>query len=554
MNTGGEKLPTERTGPGTEARLDPLAEAVAGRAREAGLLRPGERVLAAVSGGADSLAMLHILWSAKDYLGLEALAVASLDHGLRGPEGAADVAFVGEVAARLGLPFHGGKLAPGLAAAEPGSSPEDAARRARYAFLGNLARTWGPGAAGAVRVATGHTADDQAETVLMRIIEGTGLRGLAGIPARREEDGWVLVRPLLGVGRSETEDYCRRCGLEPRVDASNEDRRFRRNLVRNRVLPVLKDYNPKVVQALLRLADLARAEVGDDRNETEAIEGLIQRGAVPEGESPFADLDTARGDVVFLPKPTLAALGDRLRARLVRAAVAAVGGETVLRDLGYEGALRAARAATSLRVGGRLDLPGEVVLEAGYRHVFFAAVPGGEARRAAGASGRHEVSEARGAAGAAGIASVTLAPAGTTEIPALGWVFRVERLRGPGRVEASASAAGPIRLSVDLDPSRLSFPLSVRTRRRGDVFHPAGLGRPGEGLAKKLKDFFIAAKVPRAERNRWPLVVDGRDRVVWVTGLRADERFVARAASEMVLRVKAERRGPEGDKMRHQPV
>lgn len=404
----------------TAKALDPLAQAVVGRARELGLFEPGDRVLAAVSGGADSLAMLHILWSAKTRLGLEALAVASLDHGLRGPQGAADVAFVEEVATRLGLPFHGGTLAPGLVAAEAGSSPENSARRARYAFLGDLARKWGPGPAGPVRVATGHTADDQAETVLMRIIEGTGLRGLAGIPARREEDGWVLVRPLLGVGRADTVDYCRRWRLEPRVDASNEDRRFRRNLVRSRILPVLKEYNPRVVEALLRLADLARAEVGDCGSWGEEFEGLLQRGPTPEGESPFAGLGVAGGDMVFVPKPALGALEESLGARLVRAAVAAVAGETVLRDLGYEGARRAARAATSVRVGGRLSLPGGVVLETGYRHVFFAAVPAAGARGAGGArqaAETHGTAGAHGAPGAAGIAPVALASTGTTEIP-----------------------------------------------------------------------------------------------------------------------------------------
>lgn len=98
-------------------------------------------------------------------------------------------------------------------------------------------------------------------------------------------------------------------------------------------------------------------------------------------------------------------------------------------------------------------------------------------------------------------------------------------------------------MSVDLDSERLCLPLAVRTRRRGDVFHPAGLGRPGEGLAKKLKDYFIAAKVPRAERDRWPLLVDGQDRIAWVTGLRADERFVTSTGRGTTVRVTAERQG-----------
>lgn len=494
-------------------KADPLARAVAAYAVDQGLLHRGDRVLVAVSGGADSLALLHILWASREDLELDGLAVASLDHGLRGPEGAADLAFVRDVAGSLGLPFHGGRLAPGTLEAEAGISLEDAARRARYAFLGKTACAWGPGPAGAACVATGHTADDQAETVLMRIIEGTGLRGLGGMAPRREEDGWVLVRPLLGASRGEIRDYCLRNGLCPREDVTNEDPRFRRNFVRNRVLPVMRECNPQVVQALTRLADLARSGT--------AGSGLsrVEAGRLPAGESPFAGLGQPVGPILHLPRAEFASGGGEAGVPLVRAAVAELAGDEVLRDLGYEGARRAARAAATLQVGARLDLPGRVVMENGYGHVFFGRFPGGKA--ATGASRRSVV-------------PIALRAPGVTAVPELGWVFEV----GPaGSTEAGKKA------SVDLDPARVVPPLAVRTRRRGDVFHPSGLGPSGAGQPKKLKDYFISMKIPRGERDGWPLLVDAEDRILWVVGLRADERFVAGAgvAPGAALRVWAER-------------
>ena len=561
--------------PETENR-EPLADRVMDQARSQGLIRRGDRILAAVSGGADSLALLHILWSIQRDLGFE-LAVASLDHGWRGAAGAADVAYVEEVARRLGLVFHGGSVNPPAApdpstAPDPapgqGRSPEETARVARYAFLGRVARAWGEGPAGPVRLATGHTSDDQAETVLMRIIEGTGLDGLAGMPLSRAEDGWILIRPLLGVTRAETLAYCRRRALAPRDDPTNEDPRFRRGLVRTRILPILREYNPRVDEALIRLAHLARAareELGE-RGDDSRLGNLVRRGhlrdrqhperpgesptppegaGLPEGELPFAGLEVETDRIVFVARSDFAALGEGERTRLIRLAVGDLAGDTILRDLGYEGARRAARAG-DLSVGGRVDLPGRVVMEAGYRHVFFA--------RATSPSTRATSPAARARLGDPSppvLAHLSLP--GQTAVTELGWVFGLEKVD----VAAGRSPCGPgdrghpcgpgdrghprDRSVVDLDLAKVELPLAVRTRRDGDVFHPAGLGEPGVGLGKKLKEFFISVKLPRGERDRRPLVVDRLDRIVWVVGLRADERFVASAETRVGLRVSAER-------------
>jgi tRNA(Ile)-lysidine synthase len=510
---------------------DPLVRAVRERAVSAELLRPRDKILAAVSGGPDSLVLLHILWSLKEELGLD-LAVGSLDHGLRGAAGQADVTFVGETAHRLGLPFWSGRVEP--TAVVEGASLEEGARRARYEFLGRLAREWGPGPVGPARVATGHTADDQAETVIMRVIEGTGPRGLAGMPALRQEDGWVLIRPLLRTRRFEIEAYCRRWALEPRTDETNRDERFRRNFIRARVMPLLREGNPRVEEALVRLSDLVREETKAlEAALAEALSSLDLTVGVWAGdarveprpaESPFEGLPPARGPVVSFGREAFRRLDDVLQRRLVRQVLAQMAGEEVLRDVGFDGAAQAARAAaTGLRVGGRVHLPGKVVMEAGYRRIFFAATgppdaPGGEPPAA--------------------LVPVELRVPGSTVVDGLGWSFTAAR--APAAVLAAARAApGPPpakTLTVDLDPEAVRLPLSIRTRRPGDAFRPAG-----QGGGKKLKDFLIGVKLPRAERDRWPLLVDAEDRIVWVVGFRADERFVAPAGPGEVLRVTARR-------------
>jgi len=233
----------------TRRRL--LAPRVLEYCRNRALLAPGDRVLAAVSGGADSVVLLHVLQDIRGALDLH-LVVGHVDHGLRRDSGE-DAAFVEDLARDLGLPF----LSRQVCCAAPGRSLEEMARERRYEALQEMARE-----AGASRIATGHTATDQAETVILRMVRGSGPLGLAAIlPATREG----VVRPLLCATREEVGAYARERGLRWREDPTNRDSRFLRNRVRVEVMPALRALNPRIDFALAALAeDLAawpRAEV-----------------------------------------------------------------------------------------------------------------------------------------------------------------------------------------------------------------------------------------------------------------------------------------------------
>jgi tRNA(Ile)-lysidine synthase len=231
-----------------------------------GLCARGDRVIVAVSGGPDSMALLHVLWEARERLGLE-LVVAGVDHGLR-PAAAEELALVRSRAEALGLPFS--RLAVDVAGGKRGPSWQDAARRARLAALEALAVKQG-----AQRIALGHQADDQAETVLFRIVRGTGLGGLAGIPYRRGP----FVRPLLDVRRAEILRYLRRRSIPFVEDPSNADPRYARARIRHRLLPLLAEENPRIGEALVALAAAARAGVPrDERDDREELISALPRG------------------------------------------------------------------------------------------------------------------------------------------------------------------------------------------------------------------------------------------------------------------------------------
>lgn len=465
----------------------------------------GDNLLVAVSGGADSLALLHALAELRIDLDLGRLGVAHLHHGIRGDDADADRDLTACAAGRLGLPCHlGAADVPGLARRR-GLSLEEAAREARYDFLHATALKHGYD-----RIAVGHTRDDQAETVLMALLRGAGPGGLRGMPFVHGQ----VIRPLLEVTRAEVLAFIAERKLRHREDPSNDDLAFTRNRIRHHVLPLLKrEFNPEIVTALAELADL----VQDEERWLDCLVGSFLGRA--------GRLDAA-GRRYAIARAALGQAPVALRRRALREAASLLTGErpSPLGVRHVHAVLRLLAGPT----GGRLDLPGGLQAELDYDALVL--------RR----SSRRRTVEARSAArvDAAG-GPAELAVPGSLCLPALGWELWTSLL-DPEEVQPPAGwrwqvSSGPegCRFTVFLDAASLEAPIVVRPRRRGDSFFAHGA--PG---TRKLKDFLIDAKVPRDQRDLLPLLVDASGRVAAVIPVRAADWAVVGPATHSVLMIR----------------
>jgi tRNA(Ile)-lysidine synthase len=435
------------------------------------MLRGGEVVLAAVSGGADSVALLDLLAELREPLRL-ALHALHVHHGLRA-EADQDAAAVEALSARLAVPFHLVRVA--VRQAPPWEGLEAEARRARHRAL-----RAGAAAVGAAVIATGHTADDQAETVLMRLLQGAGPRGLGGIaPVRRP-----YIRPLIETHRSEIEAHCRARGLAWVEDPSNRDLRFLRNRIRHQLLPLLGEVcAPNPVESLCRSAALARRLVADlEQRAADLLDRLGRRG--PCG--------------VVLPAAEVARVPEEVGVQLVLAAAAALGHRRPLRGAAHR-ALRRVLGAAPPRRPVRLE------------------------RLAVERSGRWL---RVGPAALAPVAARSLTVPGALDLPEVGLRLEAHVL------ERGLDYAPPReRHCVAFDADCVPPALLVRARRTGDRFAP--WGAPGE---RRLKSFLIDAGVPRWERPRLPLLeADGE--ILWLAGVRRGRGAPIAAETRRILEV-----------------
>ncbi len=444
-------------------------------------------LLVAVSGGPDSVCLLHILNQLKSEFGLR-IHVVHLDHKLRGKSSTADAQYVLDLCHVFGIPITIEQRDVRLYQKEHKISLEEAAREVRYNFFAEVADS-----IGAKWVAVGHTRDDHIETILLNLLRGTGTRGLRGLlPVRKwhsANNRLTILRPLLDVSREETADYCRQHHLHPRLDVTNNSLTLTRNRVRLKLLPLLKTYNPDIIEALLRTARIA----GDDI-------ALLEKTARRNSQK----LADKHEHTVYVEKRKLLKLPVSLQRLVLRQLIEDIIG--TLKDIESRH-IEVMIEFLNKPAGKKICLPYGLYFASEYdRFVLGSDVE--ESSPFPDFTGEH-----------------------TLKIPGLvntgGWKINTSLVELPSNISDDNYTAY-------LDADLIKGQLRVRTRRPGDRFQPLGMKEE-----KKVGQFMIDARVPKSWRDRVPIVSIG-DKVIWVVGFRIDERFKVKSKTEDILSIRFE--------------
>jgi tRNA(Ile)-lysidine synthase len=463
--------------------------------RQRQLFVPGQHLLVAVSGGPDSVALLSLLHSLVRSWRLT-LTVVHCNYGLRGTESDGDESFVSALCRerQLSLVIH----RPTLVKRQRRSSLQAMARDARYDFMKQLAHD-----VAADCIAVGHTANDQAETLLMWMLRGAGMAGLTGMSYVREDR---IIRPLLAITRKEVLAYLDHEGLTYRRDSSNEKPLYRRNRIRMELLPVIERLVPAAVRVLQRQADVLR----EDERYLAEVTGDLARALVSRDSGGVQRIDRQ----VFIELPVA------LQRRLVRIIVRTYDGA------GRASSLRVVESVRRLLLkgknGARLSLK-QVRVSVGHGSARFSPVGGDTKDENGSGQGESEI--------------LPLPVPSTVYWARTNQQIHVQRMtRRAAEKMDRASSQGRVLFDVD----RFSEPLLVRSWQAGDRFFPHGM----KGKSKKLQDFFTDKKVARYERGKVPLLV-APEGILWVVGMRQDDRFVVRGGTTHCLVVSVNNRAPE---------
>jgi tRNA(Ile)-lysidine synthase len=466
------------------------------------MLDSGDTVLVGLSGGPDSVALLHSLVAMQSIWSLR-LVVVHLNHQLRDSAAEKESVFVEKLASQLHIPCVIASRDVRSYQATHRLSIQEAAREVRYAFYDETAETYG-----AQKIALGHQKNDNAESVLMHLLRGTGPRGLSGIPPVRQGR---IIRPLLEVTRNQILDFLQCQGIKYLEDSSNRDSKYLRNKIRHELLPLLKsNYNVQVASALTRLASIAR-------DEEHFWNDLVT--------ATFNDLVREyKNDRVVFFASQLTRLHRALLHRMIRYSVSALKGD--LKRLTHSHVEKVHRLITGTAHSVWLDLPGGIGVARDGDFIHFTLEPQPEKPQF----------------------QYPITGTGTTLIPEIGKILRLceckidgrlVKLPGPleeGPIENGSQARGrPVepknlpREKAFFDFQALSFPLVVRNFWQGDRFTPLGMSG-----TQKVKDFFINQKIPRSQRHRCPLLLS-KGKIIWVGKYRIDESVKVTDATKRVL-------------------
>jgi len=450
-----------------------------------GMLKKGDRVVVGVSGGPDSVALLHILNSLKEIYKI-GLHVAHLEHGIRGSESVEDMKFVKDLCDDLSIRVTSKQEKTEEIARASNQSVEAVARKLRYAFFREVLESTKSN-----RIATGHNANDQAETLLLNLLRGSGMAGLVGI--RPAIEGRI-IRPLIESMRSDIEEYLKGKSIAYRVDSTNSDTRYERNKVRQVLIPMLeKEFNPRIVDSMARTASIFSVVNDYLRDEVEKV--VKATTLVEEGR-------------VTINLESLKAVPVALQHLVLYQVVRSLEGDDQVASFDIISAVL--NVAMRSKSGSRVDIGSGLVALREFDNLLI---------------GRDLALVER--------YDVQLAIPGSTRVEPAGGTFKVEVMSerpGTGEVYRSGETAY-------FDLSQLELPLSARSWREGDRFVPFGLSG-----TKKVHDVFIDEKVPVTGRSKIPIICDG-DGIVWVVGVRRSERARIKDDTRTILKIAFERDG-----------
>ena len=452
-----------------------------------GLIKKGDKVLVAVSGGPDSVALLHILAELSGRYDIE-LAVAHLNHMLRGKEADRDARFVRKMADDLSLPFIIEEVNVKNIAKARKMSIEEAAREARYDFYSRAAAKFG-----AARIATGHTLDDQAETILMRLLKGSGSLGLSGIPYKRKSGNILVIRPLLDVTRKTIDKYLKKNRVTACIDATNLNIVYFRNKIRNILIPILeKDFNPKIKYVLASMAS------------TFADESSYLAGIAAKKMKHICRM--TRGGVELKIKG-IAREHAALQRLIVRQVLAYLAGSK--KGITY----KHWEAIESLIRGEehkQINLLGRIKAAKNSGKIIFT-------RRDADLKGTFDLKKA-----------ATLKVPGEVILPGLGAKIKAEVIKGRPDFKKKKD-----KNTEYVNGDLIGSYLKIRIKRAGDRMKPLGMAG-----YKKLHDIFVDEKISRERRNMVPIVVSG-NKILWAAGVRLSDEFKVNESTKRILKLSA---------------
>ncbi len=455
------------------------------------MIQRGDKIIVGVSGGADSICLLDVLNFLRHEFSLT-LIVAHVNHGIRIKEAEIEARFVRIKAFHMKLPFEQLSVSVPTIAREKNLSIEQAGRNVRNHFFQDLLQKYQ-----VQKIALGHHADDQVETILMRIIRGSGLRGLIGIPPVRN----CFIRPLIECSRQEVEAYCRRRKIAYCLDSSNREPKYFRNKIRNQLIPLLaRQYNPSICNHLLKLQTIIQDEFNllEELTEEYYIKALKK-------ELPYG---------IILDSMQLSKWPVALQRRVIRRGLRFL--KNYLEDIQFVHIESIRQLCLDDHGEKYLDLPGRIRIRKSYRYIEF-----GYANHI---KKLEKLEKGK-------IWEYSLPVCREKTYPQLG----IKMISGKYDYQQSKHEYylnNPDKDKIFVDYNKLKLPLRIRNRKPGDRFKPLN-----SKYFKKIKSYFIDLKIPLYKREKIILVVDYYDRIVWIVGFQIDDRFKITRQTEKILHI-----------------